>query len=189
MSLDSRDELMLQGLVGFQSAFWVPSQASSDEIQESIIVAFQRLLKSLGTRPSSSSFGADSDSWLSHGIKEELLARALFDQVLLWRTKDLHDTGKLLLFVLSGKDRVACEKFCENTTKGPHIDRNAVAHAQDDLWRSVKSRLNVGIHLLILETTGTEIDDFNLGVHWMCKKNVFGLEITMDDALAFQHDQ
>lgn len=129
LAFESCDELMLHGLVGFQPALWIPSQAPRDEVQESIVVALQSLLKSLGTWSSSSSFGADRHSWLAHGIKEELLARALFDEVLLWRAKYLHDAGKLLLLVLSREDRVAGEEFCENTTKGPHVDRNAVAHA------------------------------------------------------------
>jgi hypothetical protein len=41
---------------------------------------------------------------LNQLTEKDLLARTLVGEILVWKSKDLHDTGKLFLFVLARKD-------------------------------------------------------------------------------------
>jgi hypothetical protein len=116
------DELMLHGFVRLQSTFGIPSQTSRDEVEESFIVAFEGLLQCLGAGPTPSAFRRNSDSGLAQRIKEQLLPAALLDQMLFRRSKNFHDTRKLLLLVLSWEDGVASKQFAENAPQTPHVD-------------------------------------------------------------------
>ncbi len=105
--LNSRNEIVLHRIIRLESSLWIPAQTPRDEIEERFVIALQRLLQRLGTRSTSSSFRGDCQSRLAEGIEKQLLATALFDQMLLGRTENLHDACKLLLLVFSGEDRIA----------------------------------------------------------------------------------
>lgn len=109
--------------------------------------------------------------------------------MLLWWSKHFHDTGQLLLLIFSGEDRISSVKLSQDTANTPHIDCNTVTHTEDNLWRTVESRLNIGIDLLVLEAAGTEIDDLDLRVHRVSKQNIFWLEITVDDLVHLEKKQ
>lgn len=109
--------------------------------------------------------------------------------MLLWWTKHLHDTGQLLLLVFTRENRIAGVKLSQDTANAPHINCNSVTHAEDNLWRAVESRLNVGIDLFILEAAGTEIDDLDLRVHRVSKQDIFWLEITVNDLVHLKKKQ
>ena len=107
----------------------------------------------------------------------------------LWRTEDFHDAGELLPLILTREDWVACQELGEDAPKGPHVDGHTISHAEYDFGRPIEAGLYVGIDLLILETTGAEIDNFDLGTCWMGEEDILRLKITMDDLVALQQDQ
>lgn len=111
------EEFMSDGFIGLEPAIGIPSKATRDEVQECFVFAFQGLLQRLAAGPPPFAFGADGDSGLAQGVEEELFARALLDEVLFWRTKDLHYASQLLLLVLTWEDRVASEELGENATQ------------------------------------------------------------------------
>jgi hypothetical protein len=123
---------VLQSLLRLQPSLRIPSQAGSQEIQECLIVALQRALKSFGAGTSATTLGANSNAWLAHGVEEQLFAAALFDKVLLGGPKDFHDARELFLLVFPWEDRITSKQLGEDTSQAPHIDRNAIAHTQDN---------------------------------------------------------
>jgi hypothetical protein len=139
--------------VGRKSTSWVPAETASDEIKEGLIVTLKSLPKFLGAWTTPTPLGGHSQTWFAKRIKKQLLAGALLDQVLLGRTKDFHDTGKLLLLILSREDGIAREQLSQDTTQTPHINRHTVGHSKNNLWGTVETTLNVGIDLFILEAT------------------------------------
>ena len=54
--------------------------------------------------------------------EEEVLPRALIDEVLVRQSEDLHDARELLLFVLSWEDGESGVKLGEDATETPHVD-------------------------------------------------------------------
>lgn len=109
--------------------------------------------------------------------------------MLLRWSEHFHDTGQLLLFVLARENRIASIELRQYTSNTPHINCNSITHAKDNLWRSVESRLNVGINLFVLKATGTEINDLDLRVHRVSKKDIFWFEIAVDDLVHLKKKQ
>lgn len=107
----------------------------------------------------------------------------------LGRTEHLHYTSKLLLFIFSRENGIPAVELRQDTPQTPHINRHAVRHAKNDLWRAVKTTLDIGIHFLILETTGPKIDDPDFGAHGMNEKDILGFEVTMNNLLGVQECQ
>ena len=87
--------------------------------------------------------------------------RASFDEGSGRRAKDFHEHQHLLLLALARKDRESQEEFAENAAHRPNIDRICIGHSDDDLRRSVKPTLDVGVNLVLLEAARTQVDDFN----------------------------
>lgn len=96
---------MANSIFGPKASFRVPAQTTSDKVDEHFVVTLQNLLQCLGRRPTSTPLGRDTQPGLAHRVKEELLSRALLDQMLLWRTKYFHDAGQLLLLIFTGENR------------------------------------------------------------------------------------
>src|SRR5699024_1597347 len=92
---DSRNEFMLHRVMGVKSTRRIPSQAATEEVQESLVVTLQDLAKVLGARSASSTLRGDGDPRLAQGVEEQLPPSALLDEVLLRRTKHFHNAGKL----------------------------------------------------------------------------------------------
>jgi hypothetical protein len=53
--------------------------------------------------------------------------------MLLGRTENLHDAGKLLLLILAWEDGNTCIKLGQDATHAPHIDGHTISHAEYDL--------------------------------------------------------
>lgn len=136
----------------------VPAQATSNEIKESIVVALQGLAELLGARASAATLRRDRQSGLAQRIEEQLLPSALLDKVFLRRPKHLHDTGKLLLFILSGENRIPSEEFGQDTAHTPHVDGHTVRHAKNDFRGAIEPTLNVRVHLLVLEAARAKVN-------------------------------
>jgi hypothetical protein len=96
-------------LIRLHASIRIPTQASCKEIKESFIIAFQDLLESLRGWFAATPLGGDCETRLPKGIKEQLFAGTLFDQMFLWRPKDLHDACQLLLLILPWKYRISCK--------------------------------------------------------------------------------
>lgn len=69
------------------------------------------------------------------------------------RTEYFHDAGQLFLFILTREDGDARVQFSKNATQTPHIDRQTIRHAQNNLGGSVETRLDVGVDFFVLEAT------------------------------------
>lgn len=80
----------------------------------------------------------------------------------LGRTENFHYTRQLLLFVLAREDRVTSKKFSKDTAERPHVNWHPVCHPENDLWRTVEARLDIGIDLLVFHAAGSEVDDLDL---------------------------
>src|ERR1700722_12108453 len=99
--------------IGLHASFRIPTQTFCKKVKEGFVIAFQDLLQSLRRRLAAPSLGRDGESWFAKRVKEKLLARALLNQVLLWRSKDLHDTRQLLLLVFARKYGVSREQLSQ----------------------------------------------------------------------------
>jgi len=92
----------------------------------------------------------------------------------------------LFRLAFSWKNRISQEELAYYTTKGPNINSRSIAHSQYYLWSSVKSALNIGIDLLVLETTRTNINYFYACFLLMFQENILWLQITMYDVHLFE---
>jgi hypothetical protein len=70
----------------------------------------------------------------------------------------------LLLLIFTWEEWSAFEEFCEDAPETPHVDSKGVFQAEDDLRSPVETTLYVGKDLLVIETTGAEIDEFDGGL-------------------------
>jgi hypothetical protein len=109
--------------------------------------------------------------------------------VLLRGAENLHNASKLLLLVLSREDRIAGKELRKNAAQTPHVNRQAVAHTQNYLRRSIETRLDVRVHFLVFEAAGSKIDNLDLGVQRMRKQDVLGFQIAVNDPLSLQQNQ
>ena len=60
--------------------------------------------------------------------------------------------------------------------------------SQHYLGRAVKPRLDVGVAGEAGEGSGAKVYEFNISLPGMGKKDIFRLQVAMDDALALQAD-
>ena len=100
-------------------------------------------------------------------------------------TFDFHDALHLLFFILAGKDWETDEEFVEDATEGPHVDGWCVADAHHNFRGTIKSRLDVGVELILLIGAGAEINDFYTTLIALSQKDVFWFHIAMDDTEFF----
>ena len=183
------DELMMDRLIRLQPALRIPLQTARDEIQKHLVIALQDLPQRLRARAPTLALARDDGPGFAERVEKELLARRLLDQVLVRRAEDLHDAGQLLLLVLAGEDGVARQELGEDAAQRPHVDGQAVRHAEDDFGRAVEARLDVRVHLLVLEAGGAKVDDFDFRVRRVGEQDVFRFEVAVDHALTFEQDE
>ena len=60
-----------------------------------------------------------------------------------------------------------------------------VLDAQNNFWSSVVPTLNIKETCGTVLTTGSKINDFDPVAFLICKKNIFGFHVTMDNFLVF----
>ena len=61
----------------------------------------------------------------------------------------MHDQGKLLVLALTWENGYAGVQFHENAAETPHVDARSVRNAEDNLWRPVEARLDIGVDPLV----------------------------------------
>ena len=71
---------------------------------------------------------------------------------------ELNDAGKLVGLILAREQRTARGQFGQDAAETPHVDRQAVARAEDHLGRAVETRLDVRVDALVLVTARPEIN-------------------------------
>ena len=74
----------------------------------------------------------------------------------------IRDPRDLIELARSRKDGQSQEKLDYDTAEGPHVDRCRVRQTEKDLWRSVESRLDVGVDCLPFVTGRTKVDHLDL---------------------------
>jgi len=63
--------------------------------------------------------------------------------------------------VLAWIQWTAGKQLSKNASKRPHVDGHVVANAKDDLWGAIESRLDIGVHSLLLKATAAEINNLD----------------------------
>src|SRR5690606_26569748 len=121
--------------------------------------------------------------------KEQLLARTLFNKVLFRWAKHLHDACKLFLLIFSRKDRITSVEFSQNTAQAPHVNWQTISHAQNNFWRPIEARLDIGVDLFILKARRTKVNDLDISLHWVGQKDILRFEIAMNNLVALQQTQ
>ena len=74
-----------------------------------------------------------------------------------------NNTSELIVFARSWEERQPEEKFHSNATKRPHIDSGGVRHAKKYFGWSIETRLDIRVDCLTFMTSGTEVNNFDLG--------------------------
>ena len=64
--------------------------------------------------------------------------------------KHLHNTRYLIVLARSREKWKSKEQLDGDAAQGPHVDRSCIGNAEQDFWRAVESRLNVGVDRLPL---------------------------------------
>lgn len=180
------DERMIHGVLRLHPSIWVPTKTTCDEIQEGFVLRFQSLSKCLRTRSAPSALATNSDPGLANRIEEKLFSCATIHQVPIRGSKDLHDAGKLFLFVLTWEQRIACPQLSQDTAQRPHIDAEAIAAAEYDFRTSIEARLNVRVHFLFLLAAAAKINHPYIGLARFAEQDIFRFQIAMDDPLVLQ---
>lgn len=183
------DEWMIHGVLRLHPSIWVPPETTRDEIQEGFVLRFQCLSKCLRARSAPSALATNSDPGLADRVEEKLLPRATIHQVPIRGSKDLHDAGKLFLFVLTWEQRIACPQLGQDTAQRPHIDAEAIAAAKYDFRTTIETRLNVRVHLLFLLAAAAKINHPYIGLARFAEQDIFRFQIAMDDPLVLQENQ
>jgi hypothetical protein len=96
---------MSHGRLGFDSLFRIPSKTFGDEVDKLLIVTPKDLSKGFSTRSPSSTLRVDDWAGSAMVIEKNPLARTLVNEILVWKSKNLHNTSKLFLFVFTREDR------------------------------------------------------------------------------------
>ena len=131
LALDPRNEFMMHRLIRLQPSLGIPPQTPGDKVQKRFIVTLERLRQCFGTRSSPPTLAAHCHPRLAHAVEKQLLPATLLDQMLLRWPKYLHDARQLFLFVLARENWIACQQLSQYAPQAPHVDRNAVAHAEN----------------------------------------------------------
>ena len=174
-----KDPGMSKSLIWGHTPRWVPMKASLDKVNEWLIIAFKDLIKILRCRHPDLAPLAWNEYWSAIILEELLPPLTILEHIRTRYPAYFHHHSKLLHLVFTREKRKANAEFRHDTSKAPHIDGTSIWNTQDDLRCSVKSRLNVGVNSLILETGAAEIYDFYA---WLCRileQNVFRLQIAM----------
>ena len=95
----------------------------------------------------------------------------------------------LMGFVVAREERLPGVKLDEDTTKAPHVDRQAIPDAQKDFRGAIEATLNIAVTRLPNVRGGRKIDNFDRGFAGFSKQNVFRFEITMYNAHLLEKEQ
>ena len=118
-------------------------------------------------------------------IKKDLSSRSEYNHGPWWYSFDLHNTLYLFFLIFSSENRKSYIQLVENAAKGPHVDGWGISDAHHDLGGSVKPTLDVGVKLIRLICTTSEINHFNPTFVRLPQKDILWLHVAMDDVVLF----
>lgn len=67
----------------------------------------------------------------------------------------------MVFLVLTWKQGVTDIQLVKNATKAPHIDGCSVRYSKNNLWCTIKARLDVGVYLFVFKAATSKVDDFD----------------------------
>lgn len=111
------------------------------------------------------------------------------DHRIWWHSTELHDKLDLFLLVVSWEKWLTCVELSQDASKRPNINFLSVLDSHNDLWRTVETRLNIGVDLLITEAARTKVNNLEVSAHGVSTENILWLEITMNDLMLLQEYQ
>ena len=91
----------------------------------------------------------------------------------------------MLFFIFSGKDWESYEELIEDAAQGPHVDGGRVPDTHHDLGGTVKSALDVGVKLVLLISTRSEVNNLDSAFVALPEKDILWFHITMNDVIFF----
>mmetsp|Transcript_41593 Transcript_41593/g.114637 ORF Transcript_41593/g.114637 Transcript_41593/m.114637 type:complete len:471 (+) Transcript_41593:2036-3448(+) len=97
------------------------------------------------------------------------------------QTQDFAQATDLIVLRMPREDRQPQEELGADAAQAPHVNRARVRQADQHLRGPVEARLYVGVHGVALETSGTEIDQFDLGMLHVAQQDVLGLQVAVYD--------
>jgi len=177
------DEWMREGLLGRHPDVKLPFNTFVNEVYKVLIVAVEQRSKVFVVGQPHLALAVGYQNRLVVVIEEDFSSRCPGQHRSWWNALHLHNHGHVLLLILSWEERIADIQLVEDTAETPHVNGCVVWDAQDNFWRSVEPRLNVGVDLLVLEAARTEVDNLNSRFVNLSKQNVLRFEITMDNVM------
>ena len=94
-------------------------------------------------------------------LKEGVPSLSMLQDVKGWLSKHLHDECELLFLTFAWEYGDAGIELNQDTAETPHINAGRVWNSSDDLWRSVESRLDVRVDLLVGEARRPKVNDLD----------------------------
>ena len=85
----------------------------------------------------------------------------------------------MVLFIFTREQRLPNVELVEDTAERPHVDGGWVRNTEHDLRCSIKATLDVGVDLLVLEATRSEVNDFNSWFVDLAEKDVLRFQVTV----------
>ena len=101
----------------------------------------------------------------------------------------LHDALNLLFLIFSCKNWESNIELVENAAERPHVDGGRVPDPHHDLWRSVKSTLDVSVKLISFIGSTAEINDLNSTFVRFPEQNVLWLHIAVNNIVLLHEVQ
>jgi hypothetical protein len=94
----------------------------------------------------------------------------------------LDDSRHLVVLGRTWEQWQSQEELHHDTAQGPHVDSGGIRKAEQDFGGTVEPGLDISVHGLSLVTSRTEIDNFDDGALEVLEQNVFGFQITVNQA-------
>ena len=196
---------MLQSFLGCGTAQGVDFEQPSDEVEEVRILALQTLLEGglLGDEHVDFELFVIGFGRLLHLAirflaatliisvfnllvnetfsREEVLNEAAFlHHILREWSNNSDNSAQETLNRLVLEQHIAGEKLSQDTSKRPNINLVVILAAQDNLWRSVTSRLHIGAQVVMNEAARSEINHLDLRSRVTLNQDILWLQVTMD---------
>lgn len=115
-------------------------------------------------------------------LKEIARLLADLDHPVWWGTKHLDYSGDLVVLGGTREQGQAKEQLDYDTAERPHVDCRRIGKAQKNLWRSVESRLDVGVHCLTLVAGRSKINYLDDRAFEVLQQDVLRFQIAVDEA-------
>ena len=183
------DPVVQQSLVGGHPEIGIPGEGALDEVYEPVVVCLESSAEQLGAGLACLALVVGQLTGRVAIVEEDSFSLRVFQQGHRGYAHYLHDTGQLLVLVVTGEERIAGMKFREDATKAPHVNRNAVREPQYNLGGPVEPALDVRVDFLLLIAARSEVYYLYAVLVPSSQQDVLGLEVAVDYPLSVQEAQ